>query len=121
MELTEDHNQGKYQIRSYTPGSVTINEEIYTQSVLLSMNELVLWKPQTFAELASEDFQTIAEQMPEVVILGTGEHQQFPHLSILAPLINKNIGVEVMDTAAACRTFNVLAAEGRNVLAALLL
>lgn len=125
MELTQDYSQGQYQIRSYSPGSVTINDKtndkIYTKSILVSMSAVMLWKPQTFAQLKAKDFQIIADQTPEVVILGTGERQQFPDPSILAPLINKNIGVEVMDTSAACRTFNVVAAEGRNVVAALLL
>ena len=58
---------------------------------------------------------------PEIVLLGTGDRQHFPHPRLLAPLTERRIGVEVMDTRAACRTFNILVAEGRRVAAALVI
>jgi uncharacterized protein len=120
-ELALDSNKGNYQIRSYEPGKLIINDQTYNQSVVISMTELILWQPQSFPDLKSEDFQWIADQQPEIFILGTGEKQIFPSGHLFDLLADKNIGVEVMNTAAACRTFNVLASEGRKVIAALLI
>lgn len=121
MKLILDIPKGGYQIQSYTPGHLTINNKIYTHSVVVAKNTLLDWEPQSLAELNSLHFQAIADQKPEVVILGTGEHLEFPPASIFELLINKNIGFEIMNTAAACRTFNVLIAEERKAIAALLL
>ena len=72
-------------------------------------------------QLAPEHFAELAEQAPEIVILGTGARQQFPAPALLRPLLERGIGVEVMDTGAACRTYNIVVAEGRQVIAALLM
>ena len=79
------------------------------------------WAPQTFDELLKDHFLTISELEPQLVILGTGEQQQFPKTELYATLLNQGVGVEVMSTPAACRTYNILVSEGRNVAAALLL
>lgn len=121
MKLILDTPKGNYQIQSYAPGKITINNQVYTHSVVVSNNTLAPWGPQSFTELKSLDFQSIAEQTPEVVLVGTGEHLELLATRVLELLINKNIGFEIMSTAAACRTFNVLIAEERKVVAALLL
>src|ERR1700738_2420367 len=106
MLLAQDKNLTGNVIRSYTPGKIVINEASYTQSVVLSPTLLIEhWPPQHISQLKSEDFQVLAEQSPEVVWLGTGEKQHFPETEILAILIQKGIGFEIMDTAAACRTY----------------
>ena len=77
--------------------------------------------PAGFDALGEADFQKLLEHDPEIVLLGTGRTQRFPHPRITAPLGAARVGLEVMDTRAACRTFNILVAEGRRVVAALIL
>lgn len=121
MQLNREPNQGSYQIRSYYPGAVIINDQRYTQSMLVSVAELLPWQPRSINELTSEHLQIILERKPQLFLLGTGPKQIFPPTSTLAILINNKIGVEVMDTSAACRTFNILVAEGRKVITGLLI
>ena len=122
MQLNKDPNQGAYVIRSYADGKLKINAQTYTQSVVLTLAELISdWQPQCLAEITEEHISSLCEYKPEVVLLGTGVSLIFPDQAILAPFYNHNIGVEIMDTAAACRTYNVLTAEDRKVLAILLI
>jgi len=122
MLITKDDNTSQYQIRSYAPGKVVINETTYTRSIIVSHNTLVDdWPPQTVNELTHDHLQGIVSKKPRIVIIGTGAKHIQVDPKKLAPLINQNIGVEVMNTAAACRTFSVLTAEGRDVIAALIL
>jgi len=78
------------------------------------------WTAGGFETLCEADFAALIDLRPEVVILGTGQSFRFPHPGLTRALTDAGIGVEVMDTPAACRTFNILAAEGRKVVAALL-
>jgi uncharacterized protein len=122
MLLTQDTPQGKYQIQNYKPGSITVNDTVYTQSLIVTMSTLITsWPPRCVAELTQDHLLILLEQYPTIILLGTGQSGEFLPAALLAPLFNQQIGVEVMDTAAACRTFNVLAAEGRSVVAALLI
>ena len=79
------------------------------------------WLPQTFGDLVEAHFEAIADLEPEIVLLGTGSRQRFPRPSLLRSLLAHGVGVEIMDTAAACRTYNIIMLEGRRVAAALLL
>ncbi len=79
------------------------------------------WAPQLNSEFKPEHFLSFTEANPEIVLFGTGQHLRFPPQECLAIIQQQNIGYEVMDTAAACRTFNVLAAEGRDVILAMLM
>ena len=83
--------------------------------------ELKNWAPQTNTEFKPEHFLHFAEGQPEVILLGTGKNLTFPPQDCLSVLQQHSLGYEVMDTAAACRTFNVLAAEGRDVILAILM
>jgi len=122
MLISEDKNTGKYVIRSYAAGIITVNDTSYSHSIILSPNELIdHWAPQNIKQLTPNDFEQIIQQNPEVVLIGTGEKQHFPAPIILSLLMEKNIGFEIMDTNAACRTFNLLASEDRRVIAALLI
>jgi uncharacterized protein len=78
------------------------------------------WTAGTFEALRAEDFDAVLELGPELVLLGTGGRHRFPAAALLRPLVERGVGFEVMDTAAACRTFNILVGEGRRVVAALL-
>lgn len=120
MSLTLDENQANYQIRSYQPGQIQINDRIYTNSIIIAPNKLIdNWRPQTIDELHQEDLNIIIEMHPVILLIGTGSTLQFPKIETYGELINLGIGVEIMDTRAACRTYNVLTSEDRNVIAAL--
>ena len=122
MRFAEDDNPGRYQIRSYSAGEIAVNDERLTRSLVVSAARLIRdWPPQRFEDITREDLGIAAGLDPEILILGTGARVRFPHPSLVAGLQAQGIGVEVMDTAAACRTYNVLASEQRHVVAALLM
>lgn len=113
---------GQNLIRGYGDGAVRINDTHFSHSVIVMPDRLVTdWPPQTFAALSPAHFAAIAQLQPEVVLLGTGARLQFPQAALARALTEAQIGMEVMDTAAACRTYNILMAEGRRVAAALLI
>jgi uncharacterized protein len=94
----------------------------YRDNVLVTSERVVTgWTAGGFDALTEADFVALAELKPEVVLLGTGASLRFPHPRLTRALTDAGIGVEVMDTPAACRTFNILAAEGRRVVAAVIL
>jgi uncharacterized protein len=103
------------------PGWVRVGAREYRTSVVLTAEAVVDWPPTAFEALTEADFAPLVELAPDVVLLGTGAAIRFPHPRLTRALAEGGIGVEVMDTAAACRTFNILVAEGRRVAAALLL
>ncbi|MDR2325844.1 MAG: Mth938-like domain-containing protein [Acidovorax sp.] len=108
-------------ITGYGPGWLAVNQAQQHHSLLVGSNGLLqAWDCSRFEELTAEHFAQLAEQPVEVVIFGSGAKLRFVPPAWLAPLMAKRIGVETMDTSAACRTFNVLSQEGRPVLAALL-
>ncbi len=122
MLVSEDQNQDKIQLQRYEPGEITVNERLYTQSLIITSTQLIdSWQPQTLAELKAEHFQPILALKPEVLILGTGTEFSIPKASLLATVYAQGIGVESMNTGAACRTYIALAAEDRKVVAALLI
>lgn len=106
----------------YDTDFVAVNHRHYQSSLIVLPDRLVEnWPPQSFAALEAAHFEAILEFSPEIVLLGTGNTLRFPHPRLTEALIRAYIGVEVMDTPAACRTYNILASEGRRVAAALLL
>ena len=122
MKFTLADEGDNYIIRSYDKGEVLINEYRHSNSVIVTPKQLIgNWPPQTFEQLTPEHFIAIADLKPQLVILGTGDTQQFPDPILYAMLLDQGIGVEVMATPAACRTYNILVAEGRKVAAALIL
>lgn len=109
-------------IRTYGPGQLVINEDIYQSSLIVLPDRIIAdWPPQGFEELDLPHMQVLADLGAEVVLIGTGQRQRFPRSALLAPLAGSGTGWEIMDTGAACRTYNFLMGEGRNVAAALLL
>jgi uncharacterized protein len=122
MKLTDDTIGGIQLVRAYNPGELRINETIVRSSCLLRADKLVTdWRPQSLAELTQEDLDAIFALDPEIIVLGSGTRQKFPAQSLLARILSRGIGCEVMDTGAACRTYNVLVSEDRRVVAALFL
>jgi uncharacterized protein len=101
---------------------VWVGSEAHGGNVVVPWRGLVRpWSATSFEAMRAADFDTLLEDNPEVVIFGSGTRLRFPKPALLRGLIERRIGVESMDTAAACRTYNVLVSEGRTVVAALLL
>ena len=121
MKIQLETGGGQNLVRAYAPGSVTINDKMYTRSLIVTPQTLTDWPPPSFADLLATHFAMLAELRPEVVILGTGMKLRFPSPGLTRALVEANIGLEVMDTGAACRTYNILMGDGRRVLAALLM
>lgn len=122
MRLELDYGTGRYQIRSYRPGAITVNDEVLTRSFIIMPDQLIRdWPPQSFEDVAREHFDGIVKLQPEILIFGTGTRLRLARGGLTASVLDKGIGVETMDTAAACRSYSVLMAEGRRVAAALLM
>lgn len=104
------------------PDAAQALKETVTTSVVLTSERVIRdWLPENFEELEAPHFEALIELEPEVVLFGSGATLRFPSPVILRRLTEQGMGVEVMDTAAACRTYNVLISEGRRVAAALLM
>jgi uncharacterized protein len=121
MKLVLETGAGRNLIHAYRVGAVTINQRVFTHSLIVTPDSIAEWTPRRFQELSAEHFEPIAALRPEVVVLGTGARLSRPSPAHLRLLTDWRIGVEVMDTGAACRTYNILMGEGRRVLAALLM
>jgi uncharacterized protein len=121
MKFQLDVPGGVNLVRGYRPGEVRIGDRSYATSIIVTPTTLIeRWRPSAGDDVRVEDLEPLLGLAPEVVLLGTGAQQRFPDPTVLRLLYEQRIGVEVMDTAAACRTFNVLVAEGRAVAAALI-
>ena len=121
MKLHASRSQALNTVTAYGPGWIEVNARRHEGPVLVRPEgEVVDWPPSSVEALAPEHFDTILALAPEVVLLGTGAAQRFPHPRLTAALTARGIGVEAMDTGAACRTYNILMVEGRKVLAALI-
>lgn len=108
-------------ITGYGPGWIAVDRQNHETSLLVGSRGLLqAWGPQRFEDLSAADFEILASLEAEVIIFGSGSKNRFPPPAWLKPLMEKRVGLETMDTASACRTYNVLAGEGRNVIAALL-
>jgi uncharacterized protein len=107
-------------ITAYGEDYVQVNSQRYQSSVIVMAERVLDWSPSGFSQLNAEDLEILRTLGPEIVLLGTGPAQRFPHPRLTAPLAAAGIGVEIMDLKAACRTYNILVAEERKVAAALL-
>ena len=121
MRFTQDSSSTPHLIRAYRTGELRINDDTYRGTVIVSAS-VVLTVPdiRDMNDLAILDPSRILALDPELVLLGTGQRQIFPTASFRARFLSAGIGFEVMDTGAACRTFNVLATEQRRVVALLM-
>ena len=121
MKLQPDVS-GVQSIQSYGPGWISVGGEKITHSVVIgSRGERFDWACSRFEELGADHFVKLVSLGAELIIFGSGERIRFPQAAWLQPLIEQQTGLEAMDTRAACRTYNILAGEGRHVAVALLL
>ncbi|MBK6631842.1 MAG: Mth938-like domain-containing protein [Betaproteobacteria bacterium] len=122
MKLHLENPASRNLITGHGAGYVAINHRRHETSLIVLPGRIVeSWGMAGFDALVEEDFAAIRDLVPEIVLFGTGARQRFPAPQLLRPLIEARIGCEVMDLPAACRTFNILVAEGRLVAAALLI
>ena len=122
MKFQPDRSEGVNIVTRHEPTGIWVGPTLYGHSVLVPWQGAVQrWAPALIEQLAEADFEQALTLRPELVIFGSGQRHRFISPALTRCLIDARIGVETMDTAAACRTYNVLAAEGRAVLAALLL
>ncbi|MCW8963206.1 MAG: Mth938-like domain-containing protein [Gammaproteobacteria bacterium] len=120
MKISLDNGTADYRITAYEPGSITINEEIIETAVIVHAGGFRLWQAESIESLTEALILTALEDKPDILLLGTGIRQQFPAPALMKPVAESGTGLEVMDTAAACRTYNILISEDRHVVAALL-
>jgi uncharacterized protein len=122
MKFVLDENHTGNFVQSYSTDKIIVNGKEYINSLVLMPNMIIQnWSSGTFEDLTRDDFIQIIKHTPEIVIFGTGSIHRFPPHEILQPLYDNSVGVETMNTAAACRTYNILMSEGKNVAAALLM
>ena len=136
MQFNQELNLASYTIRSYSSGKIKISapfsrsleqpeipaEEVLTESFIMTPTQLIRnWPPQSVGEICAEHLEIAAGLNPEVLLIGTGVSLVFPDMTLTYQLMERGIGVEVMDTAAACRTYNVLMHEGRRVALAMVI
>jgi uncharacterized protein len=124
MKLHSD-KLDKQSITAYGEGWIAVNGQRHAGSMILASDgQLLPWDCQRFEELSAAHFErltSVMDEAPELVVFGSGPRLRFVRPALLQSLMARRIGVETMDTAAACRTYNILAGEGRRVVAALLL
>lgn len=122
MKLHQHIPGDQFFIRSCEDDVITVNEERLEKSLIIQPTRLQRdWSVRHFNELGKPQFQELARLDVEILLLGTGQRQYFPDPRMLLPISDRGIGIEIMSTAAACRTYNILMAENREVAAALIL
>ena len=120
MKLHASSASGANTITAYGDDYVAVNGARRDSNVIVTAQEVRDWNAVDFEHLSAEHFAELARLGVEIVLLGTGARQRFPHPRLTVPLGAARVGLEVMDTKAACRTYNILVAEERRVALALL-
>ncbi len=122
MKLQPDKSNS-LTINAYGPGWIEVNGQKFEHSLTVSSLPGAIpsvWNVRRFEDLGLTSFESLAYSDAELVIFGSGQRLRFPQATWLRPLIDRGIGIETMDTPAACRTYNILASEGRKVVVAVL-
>lgn len=122
MKFAQDSQQEGYVITAYDDDSVSVNGKSFDQSLIITTTKLdENWDVASIELLQSSHIDQILMLSPELIIIGTGTKLTFPAVAIYSNIIERGIGVDFMDTRAACRTYNILMSEGRHVVAGLIL
>jgi uncharacterized protein len=122
LKLHLSSPDGRYQFTGYGDDHVLVNDQRLDFGLVVgpALLDREIFRDLVFESLEIAHFEWLRAQGAEIVLLGTGPRLRFPHPSLTRPLLEAGIGLEVMDTGAACRTYNLLASEGRKVLAVIL-
>ena len=122
MKFSETQSIDGLLITAYERGRIRVGRSSYRNSLIVAPDQLLeQWRPERVELIEPGDLDPVLSLAPEIVVLGTGATQRFPDPAIYASAINAGVGFEVMDTGAACRTYNILMTEGRRVVAALIM
>jgi uncharacterized protein len=121
MKFSKQPVNSPNSIRSYSAQGIQVGDQLLSSNCLISAHQATTWNATDVDTLTIDHFQAALALQPEIILLGTGARIQFPHSKLIAHIMARGIGFEVMDLGAACRTFNVLLGEDRKVVAALLL
>ena len=119
MKLHLTRGEGRNHITGSGSGYVAVNGVRYEHPIVVTPEQLAPWPVVRSSSVSADDVTALLAHTPEIVLIGTGARLEFPPAAVLRPLIDASIGYEVMDTGAACRTYGILMAEGRRVVAAL--
>ena len=121
LKLHLERAAGEFRILGYKSGGIVVNERTYLEAVVVSPEDAPApWSVRSVSKMTTSDLGPLLAREPEVILIGTGRRQVFPDMRLLTSMYERSIGLEVMDTAAACRTFNIVANEGRRVVAGLI-
>lgn len=121
MKLSREHPGNKTYIRATGEDGIWIGDDCYIESIILTPNSVLTdWGVKSFSDINEETLKSLLDPEPELVIVGTGESQHFPPPELMMPFYRAGTGIEFMNTQAACRTFNILVMEERNVVAGLI-
>ncbi len=121
VDINRDQDKTSLLVRACSPGEIRVNEQRFHTHLLLSPSEVQPdWPVTVPSDLTPADFAAAMAMQPDLIILGTGDDLVFPAAAISAAVLARGIGFEVMDTRAACRTYNLLAMDRRSVVAALM-
>lgn len=121
MKFAQDSQSEGYVITAYDNNSISINGKSFSSSLIVTVSQLEEnWNLDAIEALQDEHIKQLLSFNPELILIGTGNRLVFPAVEVYAAVINHGIGIEFMDTAAACRTYNILMNEGRNVVAGLI-
>jgi len=122
MKLSAADSDSGHLILGYDPGRILIGGRIYTHGLIVSPERIAAdWGPENAIDLAAEHFEALLAFDPRIIIVGTGKHQVFPDPDTYLTVLQRGLGIDIMDTGAACRTYNILASEGRKVAAGLIM
>ncbi|RLA58848.1 MAG: hypothetical protein DRQ89_14865 [Epsilonproteobacteria bacterium] len=122
MKFAQNAQDEGYVITAYDDDSVTINGKPFSQSLIVSASHLhENWNLGSIELLQTEHINKVLLFKPELIIIGTGDKLVFPAIEIYSEIIKQGIGIDFMDTGAACRTYNILMSESRDVVAGLIL
>jgi len=122
MHFAREDCDNELIVRACDDQQITVGTQRYRRSLILTPAGVIPdWRPQRYEEIREQDFDVVLSLQPEIILLGTGPTLRFPEIRLSARILESGTGFEVMDTAAACRTYNILLSEKRKVIAALLL
>ncbi len=122
MKFAQDSQDEGYVITAYDSDGVSINGRKFNQSLIIATTQLNEgWGLDHIDSLQTDHIEQVLKLEPELMVIGTGDRLVFPAVEIYSAIIKRGIGVDFMDTGAACRTYNILMSEGRNVVAGLIL
>jgi len=122
MHFAREDCNNELMVRACDDRQITVGQQSYRRSLILTPQRVIPdWRPRRHEEITERDFDVVLSLQPEIILLGTGLTLRFPAAELTAGILGTGTGFEVMDTAAACRTYNILLSEKRKVIAALLL